>query len=191
MTDAIWANPAAHKKLAKMLKGKSLPASGTTKSFGNLSDTTNNQHKDYVNFRAFTDGGSYGNYYGAYYGYYGYWSDVMDDLTAALGRFVFHTVVAGDVTATAPSRGAPTHQVTICAVGIYARDTYDFNGSQPLGFWDDSDNSVSMLNFLSGTHVSNESFRDWRTANHKGGDFEIFTDLRRIVLPKPASFIIT
>ena len=191
VSDAIWANPAAQKEIAKMLKGKSLPAPGATKPFGNLSDTTQNQHKDCVNFRAFTDGGGYGNYYGAYYGYYGYSSDVMDDLTAALGRFVFHTVVAGDVTASAAGKSAPTHQVTIREVGVYVRDTYDFNGSQPLGFWDDSDNSVSMLNFLSGTYVSNESFRDWRTANLKGGDFEIFTDLRRIVLPKPVSFTIT
>jgi Family of unknown function (DUF6402) len=189
IADAIWANPAAQKEIAKMLKRKTLPASGATKAFGNLSDTAQNQHNDYVNFRAFTDGGGYGNYYGAYYGYYGYSSDVMDDLTAALGRFVFHAVVAGEVTASAGT-GARTYQVTVREVGIYVRDTYDFNGSQPLGFWDDSDNSVSMLNFLSGTYVSNDSFRDWRAANHRGGDFEIFTDLRRIVLPRPAVFTI-
>ena len=192
VADAIWANPAAQKEIAKMLKRQTLPAPGATRAFGNLLDATQNQHRDYVNFRAFTDGGAYGSYYNGYYGYYyGYSSDIMDDLTAALGRFVFHVVVAGEVTASAASRSAPTYTVTIREVGVYVRDTYDFNGSQPLGFWDDSDNSVSMLNFLSGTYVSNESFRDWRTANHRGGDFEIFTDLRRIVLPRPVSFTIT
>ena len=191
VTDAIWANAAAQNEIAKMLKRQAFPATGTSKPFGNLSDATQNQHKDYVNFRAFTDGGAYGSYYNGYYGYYyGYSSDIMDDLTAALGRFVFHVVVAGDVKAIAATKGAPTYQATIREVGIYVRDTYDSNGSQPLGFWDDAHNSVSTLNSLSGTYVNNESFRDWRTANHRGGDFEIFTDLRRIVLARPVSFAV-
>ena len=193
IADAIWANPAAQRQIATVLRARSLPAAGATQRFGNLSGTTQSQHGDYVNFRAFKDDGGSGysgSYYGAYYGYYGYSGDVMDDLTAALGRFVFHTVVAGEVTASSGT-GARTYQVTVREVGIYVRDTYDFNGTQPLGFWDDSDNSVSMLNFLSGTYVSNDSFRDWRAANGRGGDFEIFTDLRRIVLPRPAVFTIT
>ncbi len=195
VTDQIWANPAAQKEIARMLRKKSLLAPGAAKPFGNLADATENQHKDYVNFRAFTDGGYsgsyYGGYYGSYYGYSGYSSDVMDDLTAALGRFVFHAVVAGDVKANPATTGPVSYQVTIREVGIYVRDTYDFNGWQPLGFWDDSDNSVSSVNFFSGTYVSNESFRDWRTANSRGGDFEIFTDVQRIVLTKPVTFNIT
>ncbi len=83
-----------------------------------------------------------------------------------------------------------TFQVSITEIGIYIRDSFDFNGDQFLGFWDDSDNSVSMLNFLSGTSVSNEDFRDWRTQNRRGGDFLVFSDLKRIVLSTPDTFYV-
>jgi Family of unknown function (DUF6402) len=188
VADQIWANAAAQKEIARMLRKKGLLVSGAAQTFGDLSNPTPSQHSDYVNFRAFTDGGYYGSYYG---GYYGYSSNVMDDLTAALGRFVFHVVVAGDVQPNSSSKGASGFQVTIREVGIYVRDTYDFNGSQHLGFWDDSDNSVSPTNFLSGTRVSNESFRDWRAANRRGGDFLIFSDVKTIRLAKPFTFVAT
>jgi hypothetical protein len=188
VTDQIWTNAAAQNQITRMLRKKGLLVAGPARTFDDLSNSTQSQHTDYINFRPFTDGGYYGSYYG---GYYGYSSDVMDDLTAALGRFVFHVVVAGDVQSNQSSKGAAGFQVTVREVGIYVRDTYDFNGSQPLGFWDDSDNSVSPTNFFSGTYVNNGSFRDWRTANGRGGDYLIFTDIKRIRLAKPFTFTTT
>lgn len=185
ITDRIWQNPAAQKEIARMLRRKGMFAMSGTRPFGQLGDPVPTQHADYVNFRPFTDGGYYGSYYGAYYGYS---SDVMDDLTAALGRFTFHTVVGGEVTSSPFGKGPPSFTVSIDEVGVYVRDSYDFNGDQPLGFWDDSDNSVSAINFFSGDYVNNESFRDWRTANRRGGDFEIFTDMSRFSLATPFIF---
>jgi hypothetical protein len=80
--------------------------------------------------------------------------------------------------------------VTITDVGVYLRDSYDFNGDQHLGFWDDSDNSVSTLNFLSGTRVTNEDFRVWRNANGRGGDFLIYSDVWWTHLTTPDKFVI-
>ncbi|MEM9588053.1 MAG: DUF6402 family protein, partial [Planctomycetota bacterium] len=107
------------------------------------------------------------------------------DMVAAMGNFNFRVLVAGVV---APATSGGGHVVTIDEVGIYLRDSFDFEGSQHLGFWDDSDNSVSAINFLSGTRVTNKSFRDWRTANQRGGDFLVYSDLRRIPLTRPDSF---
>jgi Family of unknown function (DUF6402) len=73
-------------------------------------------------------------------------------------------------------------------IGVYIRDSYDFNESQLLGFWDDKDTTVSMINPLSGTSVSNDDFRSWRTKNGKGGDFVVYSDLLKTRLPKPDVF---
>ncbi len=87
-----------------------------------------------------------------------------------------------------PIPKSPRFKVTISEVGVYIRDSYDFNGSQFLGFWDDKDNSVSMINPLSGTSVSNDDFHSWRVKTGKGGDFLVFSDLLRTFLPNPDFF---
>jgi hypothetical protein len=52
-------------------------------------------------------------------------------------------------------------------VVVNVKDSYDFNGDQFLGLWDDSDNSVSMLNLFSGhvlwldKRVSIKRVADW------------------------------
>lgn len=74
-------------------------------------------------------------------------------------------VAAGSV---APAPLTSQHRVTITEVGVYIRDSYDFNGDQFLGYWDDSDDSVSMTNPLSGTKVSNADFRSWRGRTEEG-----------------------
>jgi hypothetical protein len=184
MKDRIWANPAAQKEVDKMLRGKNLVGPGL-QYFGLESRPTPSLDSDYINFRAIGGGDYYGTYYGGYYGYY-YDSD-LDDLVAALGYFVFRLIVGGTVQ---PSSTTGGHEVTITDVGVYIRDSYDFNGDQHLGFWDDSDNSVSTLNFLSGTRVTNEDFRDWRTKSGRGGDFLVFSDVLWTNLTTPDKFVI-
>jgi hypothetical protein len=39
--------------------------------------------------------------------------------------------------------------------------------------------------------VYNSTYRDWRTANRRGGDFLAFSDVKRVPLSPPATFIIT
>lgn len=109
----------------------------------------------------------------------------LDDMSAALGNFVFRVVIAGEV---APIAKSTRHRVTITEIGVYIRDSYDFNGSQFLGFWDDKDNTVSMVNPLSGSSVSNEDFCNWRTKTGNGGDFLVFSDVHRRLLANPDVF---
>jgi hypothetical protein len=146
-------------------KGFLMPAS---RSFGNLNQPVQFQDADYINYRVVNFGLS-----------------ALDDMSAALGNFAFRVIVSGSVTAASRVSG---YQVKITEVGVYIRDSYDFNGDQSLGYWDDSDNSVSMFNPLSGTSVSNSDFRDWRSKNSRGGDFLVFSDIKRTTLTTPDTF---
>ena len=110
-------------------------------------------------------------------------------MTAALGRFAFRVIVAGSITPFRTS-GTQQYRIMITDVGIYLRDSFDFNGDQFLGFWDDSDNSVSIVNPLSGTAVSNKDFRDWRKNHGKGGDFLVFSDIQWLSRTPPDTFIL-
>jgi len=168
MTDRIWANTAGQREVATMLRRKSLLSPGRT--FGDLSLPVQSQDADYVNFRVVSFG-----------------MTELDDMSAALGNFTFRVLVAGSV---APGPGGAGFQITVSEVGVYIRDSYDFNGDQFLGFWDDSDNAVSMVNPLSGTGVSNSDFRDWRTTTGRGGDYLVFSDVKRTVLRTPDVFIV-
>jgi hypothetical protein len=106
---------------------------------------------------------------------------VLDDLSAALGNFVFKVAVAGELARTSAGRT----QIIVRHFGLFIRDSFDFNGTQFLGYLDDTDNSVSTKNPLSGTAVWNSDFRTWRTRNRRGGDFLVFSDVKRLTLSKP------
>ena len=169
MRERIWANPAARREVAAMLRKKGLLSSAPqSRPFGNLTAPVPLLDTDYVNQRVV-----------------GFSLSDLDDMAAALGNFAFRIVVAGGVM---PIPKSPRFKVTISEVGVYVRDSYDFNGSQFLGFWDDKDNSVSMTNPLSGTSISNDDFRSWRAKTGKGGDFLIFSDLLKTRLPNPDLF---
>lgn len=169
LLDRIWANSAAKIEVRNMLRANG--KLGTRRmSFGNLIGSVPAQHPNYVNQRVV-----------------GMSSWGLDDMDAALGRFVFNVLVSGHVEPVSKGLG---HTVTIDKVGVYIRDSYDFNGSQSLGYWDPSDNSVSSWNGFSGTHVSNADFRNWRAANGKGGDFLIYSDIKQTVLASPSVFTV-
>lgn len=127
--------------------------------------------------------------------------DPLDGLSAALARFVFRMGVWGTVKWGVVGN-TPRHTVEISAVGVYVRDSYDFNDdpnawfSQPLGCWNGMTNSVSR-----GACVTNRDFRDWRNASTaaaqanaagagNGGDFLVFSDLKITTLSPPEVFIV-
>lgn len=174
MKDRIWANAAARIEIGNMLRRSGL-LGGDEKPrvFGKLDEPVETQDADYVNQRIV-----------------GFGVGDLDDMSAALGNFAFRILIAGSVVGV-PDSGAGAHRVTISEVGVYIRDSYDFNGDQSLGFWDDKDNSVSMINPFSGTAVSNADFRKWRTANGRGGDFIVYSDIKRTLLSPPDVFIAT
>lgn len=169
MSERIWANPAAQREITAMLRKKGLLSSAPqSRPFGDLTSSVPMLDTDYVNQRVV-----------------GFGLSDEDDMAMALGNFAFRIVVAGEVM---PISKSPRFKVNISEVGVYIRDSYDFNGSQLLGFWDDKDNSFSVTNLLSGTLVSNDDFRSWRAKTGRGGDFLVFSDLLRTRLPNPDSF---
>jgi hypothetical protein len=139
-------------------------------------------------------------------------ADPLDDLFGALGDYNLRFVAAGRV--------APLDYtdwlVTVEQVGVYVQDKFDFNGFQPLGYWNPSTNQVSKLGGLGDSVdrlkrdialspwpvvqrlaeatdqgaflVSNADYRDWRAKHGKGGDFQLFSDLKIIAQAKPWSF---
>jgi hypothetical protein len=169
LRDRIWSNLPAQREIASLLRRQGLLTT-SRQTFGGFQRPLPALDADYINFRQVT-----------------FSTSDLDDLTAALGNFVFRVVVAGSVQPRSGSRG---HDVEINQVGVYIRDSFDFNGDQFLGFWDDSDNSVSMTNPFSGTYVSNADFRTWRANHGAGGDFLVFSDLKVIKLPLPDRFVI-
>lgn len=107
----------------------------------------------------------------------------MDELTAALANFAFHVIVAGDVRLIERGRAESRYQVSIRHVGIYARDTYDFNGHgglpHPRGFWG-CGLGQGETRPAQGWPLNNEAFRLWRTGHGggRGGDYLVYSDIQ-------------
>lgn len=102
-----------------------------------------------------------------------------DDLTAALANFTFHLAVKG-----AARWADETLQVTIEEIGIYVRDSYDFlnksGENQRLGVWGEGVGNVT-----------NNHFNEWRTANGRGGDFLVYSDIKITRLNTPDTFSVS
>lgn len=123
-------------------------------------------------------------------------NDPLDDFYAALGQCNLKIAVTGVVT---ESNGG--HQIVIDEVGLYIRDTYDFNDgwfpfSQPLGFWgfDGVERSIQLAWDVEVDErysdepepagrkyaVQNDDFRNYRARYGRGGDFVVFSDVQRV-----------
>lgn len=194
--ERIWANDAARKILAKRLQswGK---LSKSQQRFDQTVMPASLLESEYINYRSY--GGGYSGYSSSGYSTSGYSGSGtsyaasnnasgqaygLSDLVAALGAFNFRVVVAGSVVPALPG----PYQVTITKVGVFVRDSFDFEGFQFLGFWDDSDNSVSAFNPLSGTAVFNSTFREYRKQHGRGGDLLVFSDVLVTTLNPPHTF---
>lgn len=197
MSERIWENAAAQREIEKMLRRNGLlrPVCGVI-PFGDLTQPVEVLDKDYINYRGTS--GAYPSWYGYYsnydYGLYDLFD--MDDMTAALGQYVMRVVLAGSVS----HDDDRLYEVTIDEVGVYIRDSYDFNGEQSLGYWEVDDgegnSTVSPLPWgwgvlwgdESGNKVTNADFRKWRDKTQRGGDFLVFSDLKRTKLNYPHRF---
>lgn len=99
------------------------------------------------------------------------YTDPMDDLFAALGRFNFYYLIEADVT-----KLDLVYLIKFIRIGVCVCDSFDFNGSQFLGCWNPKTNYIGASNKL-GTPVHNSDFCDWRLHNKMGGDFLIHSDI--------------
>ena len=167
VTNKIWFNAPARKVIEDKLKAKGLLGS-VAQNFGDLSQSPTILDAEQINQRAVGMSSM---------------TESLDDLDAALANFVFQVVIAGSV-----SPKGKGHQVDIKEVGIFVRDSYDFEGGQYLGTWDDVKNTVSRNPAASGEAVYNSTFRDWRTKNGMGGDYMIFSDVHKITLSPADTF---
>jgi hypothetical protein len=171
-----WCGDEARRNLGRILQrqGK-LTSLGTT--FGNLSLSVPQLDADQVLTEIWA----------------GSLNDPLDDMYAALGSFAIRVVAAGTV---APLRspfpfqsplpsmsGArpPTkvirHQAHIEQVGFFIRDSFDFNELiQPLGFW----NRTNVVRTPTRGYelIGNNTYRAWRAAHGRGGDFIVYSDLK-------------
>ena len=191
--DRIWSNSAGQGAVGNMLRRKGL-LTQREQVFGRLFDPVPQQDRDYVNQRP---AGGYSSF---------------DDLTGTLGAFNFRVVVAGTVkphpdaagTRARPgqSRAGSGFLVRITEVGVYVRDSFDFEGDQYLGCWSDAPHAFLPIMPPTPSHgvvftqpvcmpVGNRDFRVWRDRHGRGGDFLVFSDLQRVVLPKPDEFTIS
>lgn len=179
ITERIWLNEAARKEIVKLLAKKN--AIGNSKQRFLLPRMIQAMEQEAIQFRVV--GGNVDMLVGP-----------MDDLRAALANFTFRVVVAGTVepemvtqkvaSGAAPKVANGNYLVTIETVGVYIKDSYDFNDAagedQDLGNWNIEKNSVGRTGLNGGFNVHNSDFRKWRTANGKGGDFLVYSNMREL-----------
>lgn len=196
-TRRLWATENARKLLAKRLLGWGM-LTGFRQTFDQTIKPPELLEAEYIQFAPYGGGYSGYSYYGssgyagsdapyhAYDLYSGLAASGLNDLIAALGAFTFRVVLAGSVTPVL-SGG---REVTIEKVGVFVRDSFDFEGFQFLGFWNDSNNTVSATNPFSGTAVFNSTYRSYRDTYHMGGDFMVFSDLLVTYLNPPHRYLL-
>jgi hypothetical protein len=168
IADRVWVNSAARALIQSRLIAAGLPSPGATLSFGTVSGSAPTLHSTHVNHRPVSQG----------------LTAPLDGLAGALANFDFYVIVEGAITdiGSSPRWSLFTrrsYRVDIARLAIYIRDSYDFNGDQPLGCWDPVANTVSRtgLGRPNETCVNNATFRTWRAANSRGGDFYAYSNL--------------
>jgi len=72
------------------------------------------------------------------------------------------------------------HEVTVNKVGVYVWDTFDFNGSQSLGYWNDENNTMSRHSLFGSAQVRNDDFVCVEV---------VFSDVKWTTLPTPDVFV--
>lgn len=145
--DRIWANPASQKRIADLLQKSPLKAG---QKFGDLSKPVTEVDKQWVNARPVKSR---------------HW-----EISAALGAFELQVGVSGTILANADLKS----ELKIEKIGVYVKDSYDFERKQFLGVWGYRDQPVNNIDF-----------RNWRVKNNAGGDFRVFSDVKQIRLSKP------
>jgi hypothetical protein len=140
--------------------------------------------------------------------------DPLDDFYGAVGAGLLKVAISGMVT-----NGPRSFTIDVDALGVYLRDTYDFNGDQFLGVWSANGIDGNIMNEFVGRDfgtfpeiaiqadksspripswrtnpnpeyaVSNASFRRYRDLTGYGGDFVNVSNVKVISL-MPAQRIV-
>lgn len=157
---------------------KRFDAEGASRvAFGNLSAVGAALEDEYTNYRTVD----------------AYKSYRLDELTAALGRFSFYVIPSGFAVQTGRSVS-----VRIDRLGVYVRDSFDFEGPQFLGIWQ-APNNVAAIAPIGGNYIeslrvyprcsdlafemTNDAYRMFRRRTGYGEDFLIYSDVHTETLP--------
>jgi len=103
---------------------------------------------------------------------------------AALNGFNYYAIVAG--CASKNSSGEVSF-VNVKNIGIYLRDSWDFQGYEYLGAWNFSTHAVrkfaGVLPGFGFTNVFNSDLRDYQKRHGKGGEFWVFSNIENYRVP--------
>lgn len=157
-------------KLGRLLKAEGILKPGIKDvAFGNKGLTA----IDYESAKSYTNASSFQT--GA--------TTALTHCVAALGSFVLKFVLNGKVSHAPYLLNSNRYSVKPESIDIYLWDSFDFTDGmfpQPLGCWDENGNKLGKVPpTTDSVCVFNGTFRDWRTANSKGGDFYIYSDILR------------
>ena len=99
-------------------------------------------------------------------------SDNLDDLYGAVGNFIFRITPKGIIT----YLGYDKYKVQYSQIAVYFIDSFDFQDdnskiSQPLGFWDINNNTISKKNPFGSFYINNNSYNKYQKDYNKGGDY--------------------
>lgn len=103
----------------------------------------------------------------------------IDPLTGALGKFSFYATATGSAARIDVPKSNPSYNkynISIDSIEIYMIDVFEFNGSQPLGYWDPITGPTLLPTNIGdngGLGVWNSDYNDYRDATGKGEDFII------------------
>ena len=167
-------NEAGKKELARML-AKQLKDEPDLTEFNFINDS-NNRHIGANNFNPVNSTENTSNLY-------------PNGLFAAMGSLNLKSLTAGTIEKIDDKR----YKVTVNQLAVYAEDSFQFEGDEPLGFW-----SVNLLDFLAlpldyfnYEILNNSNFREFRKAYNKGKDFVVLSDNHIVQDYEPVSFEIT
>jgi RHS repeat-associated protein len=108
----------------------------------------------------------------------------INEYDAALNGFNYYAIVAGCVS---KSSSGEVSFVNVKNIGIYLRDSWDFQGYEYLGAWNFSTHAVRRFaGVLPGfTNVFNSDLRDYQTRHGKGGEYWVFSNIENYRVPSP------
>lgn len=109
----------------------------------------------------------------------------LDPLTGAMGQFSFYGIPVGGAT-----KDGDTVAVEVRGVGVYALDSFNFNGFQVLGSWKPPDR-VSKIPCPRYYTAMNGRFRKYREMTGLGEDFLTMSNVREITFSEPITFSFT
>jgi hypothetical protein len=165
-SDRLWKNrdEKADARLARLLgaEGKlNRNTNWTSFNYRNVSALDHERNRTFLNLSSFKTGAF----------------TELTHIVAALGSFVLKFTLNGQVKYAPNWYSKNRYLVKPESINIYLWDLFDFEGDQPLGCWDEDDNSVGKIGFGGKVCVGNDTFRRWRQNNHKGGDFYIYSNI--------------